>query len=213
MKLLEIKTLAIPEIKIIRFARFLDHRGYFAEHFRENDFKNHPELPFLHDVKFLQCNESYSKKGVLRGLHFQWNPYTGKLVRPTQGTLIDMALDIRKNSQTFGKIIAYEMPTDLTRDHDEWIWLPPGFAHGVIFPEDSKIEYFCSGEYNPACEACISPLSNDLDWSLCDPKLKTTFDEIASQSLIISDKDKAGLTITDWKNDERSKNFIFRKTL
>lgn len=212
MKLLEVKSLAIPDIKIIRFARFLDHRGYFTEHFRKSDLKNHPELSFLHDVEFLQCNESYSKKGVLRGLHFQWNPYMGKLVRPTHGTLIDMGLDIRKNSPTFGKIVAYEMPTDHAKDYDEWIWLPPGFAHGVIFPEDSKIEYFCSGEYNPACEACISPLSTDIDWSVCDPTIKATFDEITSSNLLISDKDKAGLSLSDWQNDERSENFIFGET-
>ena len=85
MKLLGVKALAIEDIKVIQFARFCDHRGYFTEHYRKSDFCNHPDMEFLKGVDFLQCNESYSQKGTIRGLHFQWNPYMGKLVR----TLLD----------------------------------------------------------------------------------------------------------------------------
>lgn len=207
MEVLEIKSLSIPEIKIIRFARFLDHRGYFAEHFRKSDLLNQPDLSFLKNIEFQQANESYSKAKVIRGLHFQWNPYMGKLLRCLQGQLLDFGLDIRKNSATCGKIIGYQLKADKKRDYDEWIWLPPGFAHGVVFPEESLIEYFCSGEYNPACEACISPLSKDLDWSLCEANLKKTFEEIISSTDLISEKDKKGLTLRDWQNDQRSENF------
>ena len=81
MKLLEVRTLKIKAIKVIRFARFCDHRGYFTEHYRRSNFQNHAEMGFMKDVEFVQANESFSKKGTVRGLHVQWNPYMGKLVR------------------------------------------------------------------------------------------------------------------------------------
>jgi dTDP-4-dehydrorhamnose 3,5-epimerase len=160
-------------------------------------------------VEFVQCNESYSKKGTVRGLHFQWNPYMGKLVRTVVGRMVDMVLDIRKGSPTFGKIILYDMPSDKQADYSEWIWVPPGFAHGNFFPEDTIIEYFCSGEYSPGCEAGISPLAKDIDWSLCDKKLKTLYDRIAPATKLITDKDRNGFTVIGWTNDSRSDNFIY----
>jgi len=209
MKLLEVKTLQIEAVKVIRFARFRDHRGYFTEHYRKSDFLKHGDTPFMKGVEFIQANESYSKRGTIRGLHFQWNPYMGKLVRTLAGRLIDMALDIRKGSPTFGKIILYDMPADNTADYAEWIWVPPGFAHGTFFTEDSMIEYFCSGEYSPGCEAGISPLAGDIDWSLCDRDLKKLFDRIAGPATLISDKDRDGLTVNGWSSDPRSDNFIY----
>lgn len=212
MKIIEVKTLAIPDIKVIRFARFCDHRGYFTEQFRKSNLLQNEELPFLKRVELLQANESFSKKGVIRGLHFQWNPFMGKLVRTIKGRMVDLFLDIRKGSPTFGKIAAYDMPTDLDRDYDEWIWIPPGFAHGNFFTEESKIGYFCSGEYSPGCEAGISPLAKDIDWSLCDPKLKELFDEFTTNpNLLITDKDKDAHTLEEWKNKEDSDNFIYDK--
>jgi len=208
MKILHNKTLAIPDIKIIRFVRFCDHRGYFTEHYRKSDFQNLPELDFMHQVEFGQCNESYSHQGTIRGLHFQWNPYMGKLVRPLTGHLIDMALDIRKGSTTLGKIILYDMPVNRNDDFQEWIWIPPGFAHGLLCPKDSLVEYFCTGQYNPECQAGISPLANDLDWSLCDQNLKATFDQIVNSNPLISPKDKNGLTLKNWLNDHRSDQFL-----
>lgn len=209
MKIIEVKSLAIPEIKVIRFARFLDNRGYFAEHFRNSDFKNEEALSFLKNVNFLQANESYSKPNIIRGMHFQWNPCMGKLVRPLNGHLIDFALDIRKGSPTFGKIVAYDMPTSREHDYDEWIWVPPGFAHGVVLPEESLIEYMCSGEYSPGCEASISPLAPDIDWSMCDPGLKEIFRNIATTTQLMTDKDRNGHTLDSWQKDENSNNFIF----
>ena len=209
MKFVEVKTLQIEAIKLIKFARFRDHRGYFTEHYRKSDFRDHPDMGFMKDVEFVQANESYSQKGTVRGLHFQWNPYMGKLVRTLTGRMIDLVLDIRKDSPTFGKIILYDMPADIESDHQEWIWIPPGFAHGNIFTEDTVIEYFCSGEYSSGCEAGISPLADDIDWSLCDPSLKKLFDSMASSTSLISDKDKNGLSVGAWKNDDRSDNFIY----
>jgi dTDP-4-dehydrorhamnose 3,5-epimerase len=212
MKILAATELVVPEIKVIRFARFGDHRGYFTELFRKSDFQKNPALPFMHDVQFFQCNESYSKTGTVRGLHFQWNPYMGKLVRTVRGHMIDLVLDIRKGSPTFGKIIAYDMPADVGGEFGEWIWVPPGFAHGNVFLQDTMIEYFCSGEYSPGCEVGISPLAPDIDWSICDPALKNLFHNIAPKTQLITDKDKAGLSVSAWQNDQRSAHFVFNRS-
>ena len=210
MKILEIKALAIPDVKVIKFARFCDQRGYFTEQFRKSDLFNTTNLSALNNSEFVQANQSFSKKGVIRGLHFQWNPFMGKLVRTLSGHMIDVVLDIRKGSPTFGKAIAYEMPDNKDKDYDEWIWIPIGFAHGNFFnEEDSTIEYFCTGEYSNGCEAGISPLAKDIDWSLCDKNLKEKFDKISSTDLI-TDKDKNGFSLENWLKDERSKNFIYK---
>lgn len=209
MKLQEVKTLEIEEIKVVKFARFCDARGYFTEHYRRSDFSNNREMGFMKDVEFVQCNESYSKMGTVRGLHFQWNPYMGKLVRTLVGRMVDMVLDIRKGSPTFGQIILCDMPVSREADHSEWIWVPPGFAHGNFFTEDTMIEYFCSGEYSPGCEAGISPLAKDIDWTLCDANLKKVFDDIAPSTSLITGKDKNGFDLDGWVNDERSDNFLY----
>ena len=209
MKILAVDRLKIPEIKVIRFARFCDQRGYFTEHFRQSDFRTSPLTPFMEGVEFVQTNESFSKAGTVRGLHFQWNPYMGKLVRTLHGHMVDLILDIRKGSPTFGKAIAYDMPSNRSEDFNEWIWVPPGFAHGNTFLEDTSIEYFCSGEYSPGHEAGISPLAEDIDWSLCDQNLRGTFQEIASSTPLITDKDKNGLSVSSWEEDQRSNNFVY----
>jgi dTDP-4-dehydrorhamnose 3,5-epimerase len=209
MKITDIKALAIPDIKVIRFARFCDTRGYFTEHFRQSDFNKHPGMDFMNGIGFVQCNESYSRAGTIRGMHFQWNPYMGKLVRTLQGRMIDMVLDIRKGSPTFGMAIAYDMPSDPAAESGEWIWVPPGFAHGNYFTAETTIEYFCSGEYSQGCEAGISPLAADIDWSLCEPGLKRLFDSIAGANPFITDKDRNGFSLSAWTADPRSDNFRF----
>ena len=209
MKILSVTPLAMPDVKALRFARFADERGYFSEPFRRGDVDSLPELEFLRSVPFVQMNESWSRAGVLRGLHFQWNPYMGKLVRCVHGRLVDFFLDIRLGSPTFGRIAAYDMPSDNTAAFSEWIWLPPGFAHGAMFPEDSRIEYLCSGEYNPACEAAISALSPDLDWSLCDPALKQEFEEQVQGGVRMSAKDRDAPSLTTWQGDPRAAEFLF----
>jgi dTDP-4-dehydrorhamnose 3,5-epimerase len=212
MKILSVQSLALPEIKIIRFGRFADHRGYFGESFRRSEFNTLPELAFLHGVEFGQMNDSVSRPGTCRGLHFQFNPYMGKLVRTVYGRMIDTALDIRKGSPTFGNIVAYDMPASDDKDYNEWIWIPVGFAHGPFFPEPTRIEYMCSGEYSPKCEIGISPLAPDLDWRLCDAKLKILFDSLVPQSQLLSEKDKNGLSLAAWQSDPRSENFVYGKS-
>lgn len=210
MKILSVKQLEIPEIKVIWFARFRDERGYFTEHFRRDDFDTNSLTPFMRGVEFVQANESFSRASTIRGLHFQWNPYMGKLVRTLHGHMVDLVLDIRRGSPTFGKAIAYDMPSDGSEEFNEWIWVPPGFAHGNAFLEDTTIEYFCSGEYSPGNEAGISPLAEDIDWSLCDPPLREVFCEIASSTRLMTDKDRNGLSVSAWERDERSENFVLR---
>jgi dTDP-4-dehydrorhamnose 3,5-epimerase len=210
VKIVSVKPLEIPDIRVIRYARFRDHRGYFTEPFRKSDFQSNPLTSFLRGIEFLQSNESFSRTGTVRGLHFQWNPYVGKLVRTLYGHMVDLALDIRKGSPAFGKIIAYDMPARNDQDFNEWIWIPVGFAHGNLFLEDTAIEYFCTGEYNPACEAGISPFAEDLDWSRCDQRLKEIFQQTAPSTGLISPKDKAGLSLAAWERDERSGNFVYQ---
>src|ERR1051325_4030920 len=155
MKIEAVRSLAVDSIKVIEFKRFCDQRGYFTETYRRGDFRQHPAMSFMSGVEFVQCSESYSKTGTIRGLHFQWNPYMGKLVRTLAGRMIDIVLDIRKESPTLGKAILYDMPADRASGTQEWIWVPPGFAHGNVFPQDTVIEYLCSGEYSQGCEAGI----------------------------------------------------------
>jgi dTDP-4-dehydrorhamnose 3,5-epimerase len=206
MKILEAKDLELEGVKKITYQRFGDDRGYFTETFRQSDIS-----AVIPSFTVKQTNESYSKKGVVRGLHFQWNPYQGKLVRTVNGHMIDIFLDIRKNSPTFGKIAGLDIPSESTDGIGAWIWLPPGFAHGVVFLEDTTIEYLCTSEYSPGNEAGISPLSKDIDWSLCDKGVKEKVDNIFNNNPIISEKDQAGLTLKQWTNDPRSENFIYGK--
>jgi dTDP-4-dehydrorhamnose 3,5-epimerase len=133
----------------------------------------------------------------------------GKLVRTIVGRMWDLVLDIRRGSPHCGTIIAYDMPSATADACGEWIWVPPGFAHGNLFVEPTQIEYLCTGEYSPQCEAGISPLSDDLDWSLCDPDGKAAFDETVRGGPIMSDKDRNGLTLTSWMCDARSENFTY----
>lgn len=209
MKVLEVRTLAIPDVKTIRFGRFSDQRGYFTESFRWGNVLEDERTGFLHGLSFPQMNESFSQAGVVRGLHFQWNPYMGKLVRTIAGRMVDLVLDVRKGSPHLGKIIACDLPAGPDAPSGEWIWVPPGMAHGNFFTEPTTIEYFCTGEYSPGCEAGISPLSRDLDWSLCDPALREAFDKLVETGAVLSDKDRDGLSLGDWLADDRSEQFVF----
>ena len=207
MKILNVKDLSIAGVKIIRFGRFGDNRGYFTETFKQTDVLENPDLAFLKPYTFVQSNESFSKKGVVKGLHFQWQPPLGKLLRTISGHMVDMILDIRKNSPTLGKIILYDLPTNTSQEYSEWIWIPPGMAHGSFFLEDSINEYFFTANYNPKAEAGISPLAGDLDWSLADAGLKKHFEILKQGEILISPKDKDGVSFGDWQKDERSANF------
>jgi dTDP-4-dehydrorhamnose 3,5-epimerase len=205
MNILEVRSLAFPEIKVIRAGKYRDHRGYFFETFRQSEIER--SAPFLRGFPFVQTNSSFSRAGTVRGMHFQWDPPMGKLVRTVQGRMIDLVLDVRPASPTFGQMLAYDMPAN-----DEWadlIWIPPGFAHGNAFPVDTYIEYLCTGEYNAQGEAGVSPLAPDLDWSLIDVALAEEVRAIIGNGLLITDKDRAALKAADWACDPRARAPVF----
>lgn len=197
----------IPEIKVIKFKRFKDARGYFTETYRKSDLEE--TLGF----EIVQANESVSSPWVVRGMHFQWNPYMGKLVRVIHGHMLDLILDIRKGSPSFGCMVAYDMLSSDYADYNEWIWVPPGFAHGNMFTDETRIEYFCSGEYSKGNEACISPFAKDINFDLFDLELRVKYFEKFRESgfLQITDKDRDGYTVSDWSEKEESNNFIYEE--
>lgn len=207
MKIIKVESLAISDIKVVNFEGFSDERGYFCETFRLSDIE---AIEGIGKFNFIQANESFSKKNVIRGLHFQWNPQMGKLIRTISGHMVDMALDIRVGSPTFGKIIFHDMPQDQKSITGEWIWVPPGFAHGNFFLKDTTIEYFCTGSYNPKCECGISPFSQDLNFDLCDVHLRKIFETIKTGLPLISEKDKGGISLTDWEKDSNSNQFLYQ---
>jgi dTDP-4-dehydrorhamnose 3,5-epimerase len=160
MQIRETKIAGLVEI----FPRvFSDDRGVFFESFNKQAFEKHG-LP----VDFVQDNQSFSKKGVVRGLHFQKAPYAqGKLVRVISGRVLDVAVDIRPGSPTFGKYEIFELRSDI----NNFAYVPEGFAHGFVALEDTIFSYKCTNIYNKESESGI--LWNDpdlgIDWGVTDP--------------------------------------------
>lgn len=160
-----IKT-AIDGVVIIEPKVFGDARGYFFESFSERDF-NEAMTPILgHGIKFVQDNESMSSYGVMRGLHFQRPPFTqSKLVRCVKGTVLDVAVDIRKGSPTYGRHVAVE----LTEDNHRQFFVPRGFAHGfAVLSEIAVFQYKCDEFYHPEADGGISIKDDSLgiDWHI-----------------------------------------------
>lgn len=145
---------------------FEDERGYFFESYNQNLFKQAGL-----DLEFVQDNQSLSQKGVLRGLHFQNPPHAqGKLVRVITGAVLDVVVDIRKNSATYGKWFGLE----LTEKNKWMMYVPPGFAHGFLTLENNTIfSYKCTNFYNKAAEDCLLWNDKDIDikWNYNDPLL------------------------------------------
>lgn len=150
-----------------------DERGYFMESFSERDFEAATGL----NVRFVQDNESSSRRGVLRGLHFQREPYAqAKLVRVVQGMVLDVAVDIRPGSATFGKYVAVE----LSADNHRQLFIPKGFAHGyVVLEEDTVFQYKCDEYYHPESEDGIA-------WN--DPEIGIEWG-VEESEIILSEKD------------------------
>ena len=160
-----IKT-EIDSVVIIEPKVFGDARGYFFESFSERDF-NEAMTPILgHGIKFVQDNESMSSYGVMRGLHFQTMPYTqSKLVRCVKGAVLDVAVDIRKGSPTYGQHVAVE----LTEDNHRQFFVPRGFAHGfAVLSETAIFQYKCDNFYAPANDGGVSIIDDSLgiDWRI-----------------------------------------------
>ena len=156
----------IPDLFVIQPKVFEDPRGYFFESYNRSNF-----IQYNIDVEFVQDNQSLSQKGVLRGLHFQAPPYAqGKLVRVITGGVLDVAVDIRKNSPTYGK----HFSVVLDEKNKTMFWIPPGFAHGFVTLADNTIfSYKCTNVYNKESEGSI--LWNDpaigIDWGISSPQL------------------------------------------
>ena len=153
---------AIPDVILFEPRVFGDERGFFFESFNEREFVD----AVGHSVDFVQDNHSRSRRGVLRGLHYQLPPHAqGKLVRVTSGEVFDVAVDIRKGSPTFGQWVG----EILSESNKRQLWIPPGFAHGFVTLSDSAdFLYKTSDFYTPTAERCI--MWNDpqigIDWPL-----------------------------------------------
>lgn len=175
-----IKT-EIRDLIIIEPSLFKDSRGYFFESFNQEKFKKE-----VADVNFIQDNESKSTFGVLRGLHFQKPPFEqAKLVRCIQGEVLDVAVDLRINSETFGKHVSVV----LSEENKKQFFIPRGFAHGfVVLSESATFAYKVDNVYSPNHDSGII-------WN--DPTLNIDW-KIDSNKLIISDKDKNLLNLLDF---------------
>jgi dTDP-4-dehydrorhamnose 3,5-epimerase len=175
-------VVVVPEI-------FRDERGFFIEAFRADEFKAHG-LP----TEFVQDNHSRSAKGVVRGLHFQWEPPMGKLMRVTVGAAFLVAVDIRKGSPTLGQWVGVQASTENRR----CVWAPAGFARGFCaLSEYTEIQYKCTGLYNGRAESAIR-------WN--DPAIGVKW---PTTDVIVSDKDRKARTLADWLASPESENFQY----
>ena len=171
-----IKT-AIDGVIIIEPRIFEDSRGYFFESFSQREFDEKVTPILGHTINFVQDNESMSSYGVMRGLHFQRPPYTqSKLVRCVKGAVLDVAVDIRKGSSTYGQHVAVE----LTQENHRQFFVPRGFAHGfAVLSEIVVFQYKCDEFYHPEADGGISIIDDSLgiDW------------RIPTDKALLSDKD------------------------
>ncbi len=172
---MEVEYTHIKGLLILTPRVFQDERGAFFESFNEKAFNE----AVGYDVKFVQDNQSTSSKNVLRGLHFQNPPFAqGKLVRVSRGAAIDVAVDIRKDSKTYGEHIAVM----LSAENNKQLWIPPGFAHGFLTLEDNTTFcYKCTNYYAPKSEGTLiwNDADLDIDWNI-------------SEEPLVSEKDKRG---------------------
>ena len=163
---------------------FGDNRGYFFESFNSREFAEKTGL----NINFVQDNESKSRYGVLRGLHFQLPPYTqSKLVRVVKGRVLDVAVDIRKGSPTYGKYVSCEM----TEENHRQFFVPKGFAHGFcVLSEEAVFQYKCDEFYHPEAEGAIA--WNDPEIAIQRP--------ISSNEVILSEKDMHHPCLKDFES-------------
>ena len=160
---MQVTATRIPDVLIIEPKVFGDARGFFFESFNQHAF----DAAVGKHYDFVQDNHSKSSQGVLRGLHYQVQQAQGKLVRVVQGKVLDVAVDIRKSSPTFGQWVAVE----LSEDNQRQLWVPPGFAHGfVVYSETAEFLYKTTDYYAPAYERCIAwnDATLGIDWNLGD---------------------------------------------
>lgn len=175
---MQAEPLIIPEVVVFTPNVFGDERGFIMETFRQSEFETH-----CGHYTFVQDNHSKSKRGILRGLHYQVTQPQGKLVRVTRGEVFDVAVDIRKNSPTFGRWVG----TLLSDANKQILWVPPGFAHGFyVTSEEAEFQYKCTAYYAPEDEGSI--IWNDpeiaIDWPIDVAPILSAKD---SQAPLLSD--------------------------
>jgi len=185
----KIETRQLGDVVVLVPDVFEDSRGFFMETYREDQFRA-LDLPY----HFVQDNHSRSSKDVVRGLHFQWDPPMGKLMRVSSGNAFLVAVDIRKGSPTLGKWFGIEASAANRRQ----VWAPAGFARGFCVLSDvAEIQYKCTGAYNSRAESGI--LWNDpeigIEWPISDVSL--------------SEKDRRAMTLAQWLNSPQSDNFCY----
>jgi len=152
---------AIPDVLIIEPKLFGDDRGWFYESFNENDFSQ----VVGKNITFVQDNHSLSKKGVLRGLHYQMEQTQGKLVRVVRGAVFDVAVDLRQSSRTFGQWVGVE----LSAENKKQLWIPEGFAHGfLVLSEEAEFLYKTTDYWNAASEQCLvwNDVTLNIQWPI-----------------------------------------------
>ena len=180
-------TTNIPDLLIFEPSVFKDSRGYFFESYNENTFREHGIAN-----QFVQDNQSFSVYGVVRGLHYQLPPYAqAKLVRVISGSILDVAVDIRKGSSTFGQSYSLE----LSAENKLQLYIPRGFAHGFsVLSETAEVMYKCDAFYNKDSDAgiSISDVELNIDW------------KIPSDRMIVSDKDRELPSFANCRN-----SFVF----
>ena len=163
---MEVIETAIKEVLIIEPSIFRDTRGYFFESFSQREFDEKVTPILGHGIHFVQDNESMSSYGVMRGLHYQRMPYTqSKLVRCVKGAVLDVAVDIRNGSPTFGQHVAVE----LTEENHRQFFIPRGFAHGfAVLSETAVFQYKCDEFYHPEADGGINIKDESLgiDWRI-----------------------------------------------
>lgn len=185
----EVERTPLPGCLVLRPEFFQDQRGFFLEVYRQDVFRA-AGLP----DNFVQLNHSRSAKNVIRGLHFQWDPPMGKLMRVTRGVAFLVAVDIRRGSPTLGRWYGLEVNAESKLQ----VWAPAGFARGFCVMSDAaEIEYLCSGTYNPSGESGI--LWND----------QTLGIEWPVQNAILSEKDLKAQTLRVWLEKEESRRFSY----
>jgi dTDP-4-dehydrorhamnose 3,5-epimerase len=186
---IKIASRYLGEVVVVVPDIFQDSRGFFSETFRVDQFKD-LGLP----TEFVQDNHSRSAKGVVRGLHFQWSPPMGKLMRVTAGSAFLVAVDIQKNSPTLGKWVGVECSFENRR----MVWAPAGFARGFCaLSEGTEIQYKCTGIYNSQAESAIrwNDPAIGIEWPLPD--------------VSVSEKDSHARTLADWLASSASDNFRY----
>lgn len=167
---------------------FGDERGYFCETFKLNEFHNNVDM----NTEFIQDNQSYSAYGIFRGLHFQSGSYSqAKLVRCVKGKVVDIAVDLRKDSPTYKQWVAVE----LSEFNHKQLFIPKGFAHGfIVISEDAIFQYKVDNVYSPTHEETLSYSDPDIN-------LTELFDDLGiTEKIIVSEKDKNGKTFKELEN-------------